>query len=172
LPEIAFAGSSKVCKSSLINVLVNRKGLAKTSSTPGRTQLINFFNINDVVCFVDIPGYGYARVPAAVKNTWGPMIETYLATRKVLKGVVLIIDIRRTPAAEETNLVAWLNRYHIEVVYVLTKSDKLGRSRLSLKQKSIAAALGVSVADTILFSAKNRAGRDAVWAAIKNLTDI
>ena len=172
LPEVAFAGRSNVGKSSLINVLVNRKGLAKTSSTPGRTQLINFFNINDAVCFVDIPGYGYARVPPAVKKQWGPMIETYLSTREVLRGVILIIDVRRMPGVEETNLVAWLNRYHIDVVYVLTKTDKLGRSKLSLQQKSIAAALGVGVDATVIFSAKTRSGRDAVWAAIKGLAGL
>ena len=169
LPEIAFAGRSNVGKSSLINTLVNRKRLAKTSATPGRTQLINFFNINDTLCFVDIPGYGYARVPAAVKKKWGPMIEAYLSKRDVLKGVVLILDIRRTPGIEENNLVGWLKQYHIEVVYVLTKSDKLTRSKWVVRRKAIAAALGVDVTATILFSAKTRLGKDAVWSAIQAL---
>ena len=97
LPEIAFAGRSNVGKSSLINTLVNRKKLVKTSSTPGRTQLINFFDINSHMVFVDLPGYGYAKVPAFVKKTWGPMIETYLSTRETLAGIVLIMDIRRIP---------------------------------------------------------------------------
>ena len=97
LPEIAFAGRSNVGKSSLINTLVNRKRLVKTSSTPGRTRLINFFEINQQIGFVDLPGYGYARVPESVKKTWGPMIETYLSNRNTLKGVVVILDIRRTP---------------------------------------------------------------------------
>ena len=171
LPEIAFAGRSNVGKSSLINTLVNRKRLAKTSSTPGRTQLINFFNINEALLFVDIPGYGYARVPAAVKRKWGPMIETYLTKREVLKGVVLILDIRREPRVEEDNLVAWLNRYHIQVVYVLTKSDKLKRSKLAARQKAVADSLGVSEDATILFSAKTRTGRDAVWSAIQALVE-
>jgi len=121
LPEIAFAGRSNVGKSSLINTLVNRKRLVKTSSTPGRTQLINFFNINEKFSFVDIPGYGYAKVPASVKKKWGPMIETYITTRKTLKGVVLIMDLRRTPGPEEMNMLDWLNHYDIPSVPVLTK---------------------------------------------------
>ena len=113
LPEIAFAGRSNVGKSSLINVLVNRKRLVKTSSTPGRTQLVNFFDINDSINFVDLPGYGYAKVPASVRKKWGPMIETYLSGRNTLKGVVVIMDIRRTPREEEQNLIDWLGHYSI-----------------------------------------------------------
>jgi len=129
LPEIVFAGRSNVGKSSLINILVNRKRLAKTSSTPGRTQLINFFEINAELVFVDIPGFGYAKVPAAIRRSWAPMIETYLATRRTLKGLVLIMDSRRTPGLEESALVDWLNRHQIATVLVLTKIDKLSRSR-------------------------------------------
>ena len=117
LPEIAFAGRSNVGKSSLINTLVNRKRLVKTSSTPGRTQLINFFIINGSIGFVDLPGYGYAKVPKSVKKNWGPMIETYLSERKTLKGVVLIIDIRRIPRAEELNLIDWLDYYKIPKIF-------------------------------------------------------
>ena len=105
LPEIAFAGRSNVGKSSLINILINRKHLVKTSSTPGRTQLINFFVINETFSFVDLPGYGYARVPKSVKKNWGPMIETYFSTRETLKGVVFIMDIRRMPDQKELNLI-------------------------------------------------------------------
>ena len=109
LPEIAFAGRSNVGKSSLINTLVNRKHLVKTSSTPGRTQLINFFDINGRMGIVDLPGYGYAKVPVSVRKKWGPMIETYLSERETLRGVVVIMDIRRIPRQEELNLLAWLN---------------------------------------------------------------
>ena len=130
LPEVAFVGRSNVGKSSLINTLVNRKHLVKTSSTPGRTQLINFFDINDNLTFVDLPGYGYARVPAAVRKKWGPMIETYLSTRKTLKGVVIILDIRRLPREEEQNLIQWLAHFSICGIIVLTKTDKLSKTKI------------------------------------------
>src|SRR5512142_71420 len=113
LPEIAFAGRSNVGKSSLINVLVNRKNLVRTSSTPGRTQLINFFTVNGEFTLVDLPGYGFAKVPLSVKKGWGPMVETYLSTRENLRGVVLILDIRRVPGAEERQMLDWLRAYGI-----------------------------------------------------------
>lgn len=167
LPEIAFAGRSNVGKSSLINTLVNRKRLVKTSTTPGRTQLINFFNVNQAFTFVDLPGYGYARVPLAIKKSWGPMIETYIKGRPNLKAVVLLMDIRRMPQQEERMLIGWLDHYRIPPVPVLTKSDKLSRSQ-QLRQKTlITADLGAPAEEPILFSAKSRQGRDAVWAAIE-----
>ena len=169
LPEIAFAGRSNVGKSSLINTLVNRKRLVKTSSTPGRTQLINFFNINEAFSFVDIPGYGYAKVPAAVKKNWGPMIETYITTRKTLKGVVLILDIRRTPGPEEMNMLDWLNHYDIPSVLVLTKSDKLSKTKQQKQRKEIANTLSADKDNLILFSAKSRQGKGEVWDAVKKL---
>jgi len=169
LPEIAFAGRSNVGKSSLINTLVNRKRLVKTSSTPGRTQLINFFNINEVFSFVDIPGYGYAKVPASVKKKWGPMIETYITTRNTLKGVVLIMDVRRTPGPEEMNMLDWLNHYGIPSVPVLTKSDKLSKTRQQKQLKEIANTLSADKNNFILFSAKSRQGKDEVWDAVKQL---
>ncbi|MBW2607033.1 MAG: YihA family ribosome biogenesis GTP-binding protein [Deltaproteobacteria bacterium] len=169
LPEIAFAGRSNVGKSSLINTLVNRKRLVKTSSTPGRTQLINFFNINAEFSFVDIPGYGYAKVPASVKKKWGPMIETYITTRKTLKGVVLIMDIRRIPKREEMNMLDWLNHYGIPSIPVLTKSDKLSKTRQQKQLKEIANTLSADKDNLILFSAKSRQGKDEVWDAVKQL---
>jgi GTP-binding protein len=171
LPEVAFAGRSNVGKSSLINTLVNRKHLVKTSSTPGRTQLINFFDINQRLTFVDLPGYGYARVPAAVRKKWGPMIETYLSTRQTLKGVVIIMDIRRLPREEEHNLINWLAHYSIASILVLTKTDKLSKTKLIKQQAAIVEALAVERGDAILFSAKTRRGRDAVWNAILSLTE-
>lgn len=170
LPEIAFAGRSNVGKSSLINTLVNRKHLVKTSSTPGRTQLINFFDINGNITFVDLPGYGYARVPAAVRNKWGPMIETYLSSRKTLKGVVIIMDIRRLPREEEQNLMDWLAHYALASVLVLTKTDKLSKTKVIKQQNAIVKALAVAKEDVILFSAKTRRGKDAIWNAILSLT--
>jgi len=169
LPEIAFAGRSNVGKSSLINTLVNRKRLVKTSSTPGRTQLINFFNINEGFSFVDIPGYGYAKVPVSVKKTWGPMIETYITTRKTLKGVVLIMDIRRIPRQEEMNMLDWLNHYDIPSVPVLTKSDKLSKTKQKKQLAEIANTLSADKDNLILFSAKSRQGKDEVWDAVKKL---
>jgi GTP-binding protein len=171
LPEIAFAGRSNVGKSSLINTLVNRKHLVKTSSTPGRTQLINFFDINKNLTFVDLPGYGYARVPAAVRKKWGPMIETYLSTRQTLKGVVIIMDIRRLPREEEQNLIHWLAHYSIASILVLTKTDKLSKTKLIKQQAAIVKALVVAKEDVILFSAKTRRGKDIVWDSILSLTE-
>jgi GTP-binding protein len=169
LPEIAFAGRSNVGKSSLINTLVNRKHLVKTSRTPGRTQLVNFFNINGAFSFVDLPGYGYAKVPLSVKKTWGPMIETYLSVRKTLQGVVLIMDIRRIPAQEELNLVEWLDQCGLPGILVLTKMDKLSKTKQAKQQHSIAETLDVTKDDLILFSAKSRQGKDSAWKAIEKL---
>ena len=172
LPEIAFAGRSNVGKSSLINTLVNRKRLVKTSSTPGRTQLINFFEINRCVGFVDLPGYGYAKVPVSVRKKWGPMIETYLSNRKTLKGVIVIMDIRRNPRQEEYNLLAWLDLYTIASIFVLTKTDKLSKNKQAQQQQLIARALERPKNDFILFSAKTRRGRDTLWRAILSLIEI
>ena len=169
LPEIAFAGRSNVGKSSLINVLVNRKRLVKTSSTPGRTQLVNFFDINDSINFVDLPGYGYAKVPASVRKKWGPMIETYLSGRNTLKGVVVILDIRRTPREEEQNLIDWLGHYSIASILVLTKTDKLSKTKLAKQLAVVARTLALDAGDLILFSAKSRKGREDVWRAIESL---
>ena len=172
LPEIAFAGRSNVGKSRLINTLVNRKRLVKTSSTPGRTQLINFFNINRQIGFVDLPGYGYAKVPVSIRKKWGPMIETYLSERKTLKAVVVIMDIRRTPRQEELNLLGWLTHYSIASISVLTKTDKLSKNKLAKQHRLIAQALERDKDDFILFSAKTRKGRDPLWQAIISVAGI
>ncbi len=168
LPEVAFAGRSNVGKSSLINSLVNRKRLVKTSATPGRTQLINFFTVNGALALVDLPGYGYARVPAAVQRQWGPMIETYLKGRETLKAVVLILDVRRTPGLEEQNLIDWLALYRRAPILVLTKADKLSKSARIQHGAAIGKTLGVPAGDLILFSAKSGLGRPEVWSAIES----
>jgi len=170
-PEIAFSGRSNVGKSSLINTLVNRKRLVKTSSTPGRTQLINFFNINNAFFFVDLPGFGYAKVPKSIKRTWGPMVETYLSTRKTLKGVVLILDIRRVPGAQDLEFIEWLRYYAIPSILILTKADKLSKSKQMNQHIANTKILGVDRNDLILFSAKSRMGKDATWVAIEQLID-
>jgi GTP-binding protein len=167
--EIAFSGRSNVGKSSLINTLVNRKHLVKTSRTPGRTQLINFFLINGAFSFVDLPGYGYAKVPAAVKKTWGPMIEQYLTTRENLNGIISLLDIRRTPGPEEQDLMGWLAQHHIPVVWVLTKADKFSKTKQKNRRLAIGETMGLAPEKLILFSAKTRLGRDAVWAAVASL---
>ena len=169
LPEIAFSGRSNVGKSSLINTLLNRKRLVKTSSTPGRTQLINFFLINSAFCFVDLPGYGYARVPASVQKKWGPMIETYLLTRETLKGVVLIIDVRRTPGMEELQFIDWLSSFDIPAILILTKADKLSKAKQTKRQLAIAETLEVDKDNLILFSAKTGRGKNDVWDAVEKL---
>ncbi len=169
LPEIAFAGRSNVGKSSLINTLVNRKRLVKTSRTPGRTQLINFFSINEQLMLVDLPGYGYAKVPAAVRKKWGPMIERYLSERNTLRGVVLILDIRRVPDERERLFIAWLEQCRLPVVLVLTKADKLSTSAQTRRYREIVETLDTGSFDPILFSAKTKRGRDLVWKTIGKL---
>ena len=169
LPEIAFAGRSNVGKSSLINSLVNRKRLVKTSSTPGRTQLINFFKVNDRFYFVDLPGYGYAKVPVSVRKKWGSMVETYLSTRKTLTGLVLIMDIRRIPGPEENRFLDWLDLYYISSILTLTKTDKLSKTKRIKQRHRIAEALQVSEKELYLFSAKTASGREDVWGEIEKL---
>lgn len=170
LPEVAFAGRSNVGKSSLINVLVNRKRLVKTSSTPGRTQLINFFCINDTYSLVDLPGFGYAKVPMHIRKNWGPMIETYLSTRETLVCVVLLIDIRRdSPGDGEQDLIRWLDYYQIPVIIVLTKADKLKINKRKQQHRKVADILGLAPKELVLFSAKTRMGREILWQRIEAL---
>ena len=167
LPEIAFAGRSNVGKSSLINVLVNRKSLVRTSSTPGRTQLINFFDVNGEFTLVDLPGYGFARVPLAVKKEWGPMMETYLSRRSNLRGVILILDIRRTPVAEDVQMLNWLRTYAVKPIIVVTKCDKVSKNERARQGAVIARAIGAEVAELNFFSALSKEGRDRIWERIE-----
>ena len=164
LPEIAFVGRSNVGKSSLINTLVGRKKLAKTSSTPGRTQLINFFTINEKVSFVDLPGYGFAKVAQLVKKDWGDMIAAYLRERQSLALVVLILDIRRDPSEDDLSLRDWLENYRIPYLYILTKTDKLSNNQSIARKRAIESSLRVSAGKKpILFSAITQKGKDDIW---------
>jgi GTP-binding protein len=167
LLEIAFSGRSNVGKSSLINQLLNRKRLVKTSATPGRTQCINFFLVNKAFYFVDLPGYGYAKVPANIQKKWGPMVEQYLKHRKSLKAVVLILDIRRIPSKEDFQLLAWLQHYHIHAPIVLTKADKLTKNKRHQQIKNIAQALVLSPEELVVFSSKSGEGRELLWRRIE-----
>jgi len=171
LPEAAFAGRSNVGKSSLINALVQRKKLARTSSTPGRTRAINFFRVNDQYMFADLPGFGYAKVSKAERGRWREMVETYLRTRAELRTVVLIMDIRRTPAAEEIDLIGFLTAQGLTPLLVATKADKLGKNQRLRPLKQTAEALGIPAANIVTFSAASGEGRDALWNRLKALLD-
>lgn len=166
-PEVAFAGKSNVGKSSLLNTLVNRRKLARTSSTPGRTQAINFFRFGKTLYLVDLPGYGFARVPVKVKKSWGLMVEDYLRTRETLKAVVVILDIRRDPSKGDKDLINWLNYYHIEPILVLTKADKISRQQTQRRSHLITGSLNeVSFSTPVIFSSLNRQGVAELWKKI------
>lgn len=172
LPEIAFAGRSNVGKSSLINVLVNRKSLVRTSSTPGRTQLINFFDVNATFTLVDLPGYGFAKVPLAVKKEWGPMMETYLSRRSNLRGVVLILDVRRVPRDEDLQMLSWLRNYSVTPILVITKCDKVSKNERAKQLALIAATLQVEKSELCCFSALSREGVEGIWQRIEAVLDL
>ncbi|MGD9685836.1 MAG: ribosome biogenesis GTP-binding protein YihA/YsxC [Desulfobacter sp.] len=170
-PEIAFAGRSNVGKSSLINTLINRKDMVKTSSRPGCTQLINFFLINDGLSLVDLPGYGYAKVSKKIRVQWQPMVETYMGTRKNLLGLILLIDIRRDPGKEELEMVRWLETKQIPCLLVLTKADKLSKTKQLKQFDAACTAFNRDRNGIVLFSAKTRQGRQIIWDEIHNLID-
>jgi GTP-binding protein len=170
IPDIAFVGRSNVGKSSLINTLLNRKSLARVSNTPGRTQLINFFKVNNEFFLVDLPGYGFAKVPEAIKRKWGPMVETYLKERRSLSLVVVILDARRTPSKEDMDLVSWLQCYNIPRLFVLTKTDKISNNEIRNRQVLINKFLGLTQ-NTVLFSAKTGRGKEDIWKAIKDILE-
>ena len=170
LPEIAFAGKSNVGKSSLINGLMNRKSLARTSSQPGKTQTINFYNINEALYFVDLPGYGYAKVSESIKEKWGKMIENYLHRSKQLRAVFLLIDIRHEPSANDRNMYEWIQYNGYEPVIIATKLDKINRSQRGKHVKMIRESLGMTKEGLIFpFSALTKEGRDEIWDYIDSL---
>jgi GTP-binding protein len=170
--EVAFAGKSNVGKSSLINALMNRKSLARTSAQPGKTQTINFYNINDAMYLVDLPGYGYAKASEEVKAQWGKMIERYLHTSKQLKAVFLLIDIRHDPSANDRTMYEWMVYQGFAPIIIATKLDKIKRSQIQKQIKAIREGLGVQPDATIIpFSAETKQGRDEIWACIDALLE-
>ena len=170
LPEFAFAGKSNVGKSSLINGLLNRRALARTSSQPGKTQTINFYNVNDDLYFVDLPGYGYAKVSVEVKAKWGKMIERYLKKSKMLKCIFLLIDIRHDPSANDKMMYDWIVSNGYKPVIIATKLDKLKRSQIQKHVKMVREGLGLEKEDVLIpFSAETKQGRDEIWALIESL---
>lgn len=170
LPEIAFAGKSNVGKSSLINTLVNRKALARTSSQPGKTQTINFYNINEELYFVDLPGYGYANAAVEVKAKWGKMIERYLHSSKQLRAVFLLIDIRHDPSANDKQMYDWIVSNGYNPIIIATKLDKIKRSQVEKHLKAVRTGLGAPGTSILLpYSALTKQGRDEIYECIQTL---
>jgi len=170
LPEFAFAGKSNVGKSSLINALMNRKALARTSSQPGKTQTINFYNINDTCYFVDLPGYGYAKASVEVKAKWGKMIERYLQKSEMLKCVFLLIDIRHEPSENDRLMYDWIKSNGFAPVIIATKLDKLKRSQVDKQVKLVRTTLGLEKDGILIpFSAETKQGREEIWALLEKM---
>ena len=170
-PEFAFAGKSNVGKSSLINALMNRKAYARTSSQPGKTQTINFYNINDTLYYVDLPGYGYAKVTQEVKAKWGKMIENYLHKSPMLKCVFLLIDIRHEPSVNDKTMYDWVVFNGYQPVIIATKLDKIKRSQVQKHLKMVRQGLGIGEDVTVIpFSAETKQGREEIWALIEEMT--
>lgn len=171
LPEVAFAGKSNVGKSSLINALMNRKSYARTSSQPGKTQTINYYNINNLLYLVDLPGYGYANASPAVKAKWGKMVEKYLRVSKQLRQVFLLIDIRHDPSANDKMMYDWIAANGYRPVIIATKLDKLKRSQIDKNIKAVRTGLGLGKDDMLIpVSSETKQGIDKLWEVIEGYT--
>ena len=167
IPEVALAGRSNVGKSSFINTMLNRKHLARTSGKPGKPQLLNFFNLDDKLRFVDVPGYGYARVSKKEREKWGKMIEEYLTTRENLRAVVSLVDLRHEPSADDVQMYEFLKYYEIPVILVATKADKIPRGKWNKHESMIKKKLDFDKSDTfIIFSSVNKTGVEEAWESI------
>ena len=169
-PEIAFAGKSNVGKSSLINGLLNRKSLARTSSSPGKTRTINFHDVENTLYFVDLPGYGYAKAPKTEIQKWGKMIEDYLYQRETLKSIVLLIDIRHEPGTNDKMMYEWLKHYDYDIIIIATKADKIKRSQLQKHIAMIRKGLNMSADEKIIpFSSMTKQGKEEIWSVFDEL---
>ncbi len=168
LPEFALAGRSNVGKSSFINKMINRKNLARTSSKPGKTQTLNFYLINEMVHFVDVPGYGFAKVPKSERDAWGRMMETYLTSREQLRAVLQIVDLRHPPSKDDVTMYGYLKHYELPVVVIATKADKIPKGKWQKHLKVIKETLGMDKEDElILFSSETGQGKDEVWGMLQ-----
>ena len=169
-PEIAFAGKSNVGKSTLINAILNRKALARTSSQPGKTRTINFYNVNDALYIVDLPGYGYAKAPKTEIEKWGKMIETYLQKRQTLCGIILLIDIRHQPGKNDIMMYDWLKHYGYDIIIAATKADKLNKSQIPKHLSVIKNTLSLAPEDKLIaFSGTAKTGITELWTEIERL---
>jgi GTP-binding protein len=167
MPEIALAGRSNVGKSSFINKMINRKSLARTSSKPGKTQTLNFYKINQQFLFVDVPGYGFAKVPKAEREKWGQFIEEYMTIREFLRAVILLIDIRHKPSKDDQMMYEWLNHLGVNVIIVATKLDKIPKTRVHRHIKDIRETLQMpKTVPVIPFSSETGQGKDEAWNTI------
>lgn len=167
-PEFALAGRSNVGKSSFINKMINRKGLARTSSKPGKTQTLNFYKLNETIFFVDVPGYGYAKVSKTEREAWGKMIETYITTREPLRAMLLIIDLRHKPSADDVMMYDFLKHYEIPTIVIATKADKIPKGKWQKHLKVVRDTLDLAQGDEIiLFSSETGLGKDQAWNAIQ-----
>jgi GTP-binding protein len=171
VPEVAFVGRSNVGKSSIINALLNRKNLAKTGATPGKTRQINFYNIDDALYFVDLPGYGYAKVSKGEKHSWGKLADTYLLTRKQVKLIIMLVDIRHTPTEDDKLMFQWIKSSGISHIIVASKSDKIQKSKIAKNVSEIKKFFGTDEA-VLPFSSEKKQGRDELWQVIKDITGI
>ena len=173
MPEVAFAGKSNVGKSSLINCMINRKALARTSQNPGKTRTINFYNVEDKLYFVDLPGYGYAKAPKSEQQKWGKMIEGYLLKREELKAIIMLVDIRHEPGENDLMMYDWLKHYGHNIIIAATKSDKLKRSQLDKHKKMLKNAFGLEKDEILLpFSSETRSGKEELWEIIEQVCGI
>ncbi|MBU3812696.1 MAG: ribosome biogenesis GTP-binding protein YihA/YsxC [Candidatus Niameybacter stercoravium] len=172
MPEVAFAGKSNVGKSSLINCLVNRKALARTSSQPGKTQTINFYGVQDKLRFVDLPGYGYAKVSKTEREKWGKLIEGYLTHREILNDVILLIDIRHEVGSNDKMMYDWVAHYYNRVIVVATKADKINRSQIQKHVAMIKKGLNLRPQDMIIpFSAVTKQGKEEIWSVLDKVVE-